>query len=57
MEVGEGVTEFKIGDEVYSCAGGFKGTGGALAEYMLADTRLIDISQKIYPWRKLLRYR
>jgi NADPH:quinone reductase len=40
-EVGEGNTEFKIGDEVYSCAGGFKGTGGALAEYMLADTRLL----------------
>ena len=28
-EVGEGNTEFKIGDEVYSCAGGFKGTGGS----------------------------
>lgn len=38
-EVGDGVTEFEIGDEVYGCAGGFKGTGGAgaLAEYMLAD--------------------
>jgi len=40
-EVGEGVTDFKSGDEVYSCAGGFKGTGGALAEYMLADARLL----------------
>ncbi|WP_071395186.1 zinc-dependent alcohol dehydrogenase family protein [Bacillus tuaregi] len=40
-EVGEGVTEYKPGDEVYSCAGGFKGTGGALAEFMLADVRLV----------------
>jgi len=41
-EVGEGVSEFKAGDKVYGCAGGFKGTGGALAEYMLADVRLLD---------------
>ncbi|WHY88604.1 zinc-dependent alcohol dehydrogenase family protein [Neobacillus novalis] len=40
-EVGEGVTEFKAGDEVYGCAGGFKETGGALAEYMLADVQLL----------------
>ncbi|MGG0251373.1 zinc-dependent alcohol dehydrogenase family protein [Peribacillus frigoritolerans] len=39
--VGEGVTEFKVGDEVFGCAGGFKGTGGALAEFMLADTDLL----------------
>lgn len=41
IEVGEGVSKFKTGDEVYGCAGGFKETGGALAEFMLADTRLI----------------
>ncbi|PKG21808.1 zinc-dependent alcohol dehydrogenase family protein [Niallia nealsonii] len=40
-EVGEGVTSFQVGDEVFGCAGGFKGTGGALAEYMLADERLL----------------
>ncbi|NET36464.1 MAG: zinc-dependent alcohol dehydrogenase family protein [Cyanothece sp. SIO1E1] len=39
--VGEGVEGFKVGDEVYACAGGVKGTGGALAEYMLADARLV----------------
>ncbi|MDM5360675.1 zinc-dependent alcohol dehydrogenase family protein [Peribacillus sp. ACCC06369] len=39
--VGEGVTEFNIGDEVFGCAGGFKGTGGALAEFMLADVDLL----------------
>ena len=40
-EVGEGVTDFKVGDEVYGFAGGVKDTGGALAEYMLADARLL----------------
>jgi NADPH:quinone reductase len=37
VEVGANVHHFKAGDEVYACAGGVKGTGGALAEYMLAD--------------------
>ncbi|MFZ7944141.1 zinc-dependent alcohol dehydrogenase family protein [Neobacillus sp. 19] len=41
VEVGEGVSEFKVGDEVFGCAGGVKGTGGALAEYMLADVQLL----------------
>jgi NADPH:quinone reductase len=40
-EVGEGVDNFRPGDEVFGCAGGFKGTGGALAEYMLADAQLL----------------
>src|SRR3712207_1326120 len=31
-EVGDGVTRFGPGDEVYGCAGGVKGLGGALAE-------------------------
>lgn len=41
VDVGENVTEFMVGDEVYGCAGGVKGTGGALAEYMLADVQLL----------------
>ncbi len=45
-EVGEGVTSFKPGDEVYACAGGVKGTGGALAEYMLADADLLALKPK-----------
>ncbi|MGN7396786.1 zinc-dependent alcohol dehydrogenase family protein [Peribacillus frigoritolerans] len=44
--VGEGVTEFKVGDEVFGCAGGFKGTGGALAEFMLADADLLAHTPK-----------
>ncbi|WP_144865099.1 zinc-dependent alcohol dehydrogenase family protein [Hyella patelloides] len=39
--VGDRVTNFQVGDEVYGCAGGVKGMGGALAEYMLADAELV----------------
>ena len=39
--VGSNVSIFKVGDEVYGCGGGVKGTGGALAEYMLVDVDLI----------------
>lgn len=40
-EVGEGVTDFAPGDEVYGCAGGLADLQGALAEFMPADARLI----------------
>jgi NADPH:quinone reductase len=40
-EVAADVTHFKIGDEVYGCAGGLKGSSGALAEFMLADAKLL----------------
>lgn len=39
--VGEGVSDFSVGDEVYGCAGGLADIPGALAEYMLADANLI----------------
>ncbi|GAA3573257.1 zinc-dependent alcohol dehydrogenase family protein [Marinobacter xestospongiae] len=39
--VGEGVTSFAPGDEVYGCAGGLADLQGALAELMPADARLI----------------
>lgn len=39
--VGEGVTDFSIGDEVYGCAGGLLELQGALATTMVADARLI----------------
>src|SRR5438874_1644101 len=41
-EIASDVLQFKVGDEVYGCAGGMHGTaGGALAEYMLADAKLL----------------
>lgn len=39
--IGSGVTGFRIGEEVYGCAGGVKGHGGSLAEYIAADARLV----------------
>ncbi len=36
-EVGPGVTDFSVGDQVYGSPGGIKGCGGALAEFLLAD--------------------
>ena len=40
--VGDGVTGYAEGDEVYGCAGGLVDLQGALAEYMVADVRLIS---------------
>ncbi len=40
-EVGEGVAAFKAGDSVFGCAGGVIDENGALAEYMLVDSKLI----------------
>jgi NADPH:quinone reductase len=49
-EVGEGVTDFKTGDEIYGCAGGLQGEAGniegALADFMLADINLIALKPK-----------
>ncbi len=39
--VGDGVTQFQVGDEVYGCVGGVKGTAGTLAGYVLADADLV----------------
>lgn len=35
------VSQFEVGDAVFGCAGGVKGTDGALSEYMLVDAKLI----------------
>jgi NADPH2:quinone reductase len=40
-DIGKDVTSLKPGDEVYACAGGIIGLGGALAEYMVADAELV----------------
>lgn len=39
--VGPGVTQFKVGDEIYGFAGGIGGLQGSLAEYAAVDARLI----------------
>lgn len=39
--VGDGVTGYSIGDEVYGCAGGLADLPGTLAEYIAADFNLI----------------
>ena len=41
--VGEGVTGFKRGDEVYGMTGGVGGVPGSLAEYAAVDNRLLAI--------------
>jgi NADPH:quinone reductase len=40
-EVGPGVNGLAVGDEVYGCAGGVRGHGGAMAEYIAADAQLV----------------
>lgn len=39
--VGEGVTDFAVGDEVYGCAGGIGELKGALSEFMIVDKALM----------------
>jgi alcohol dehydrogenase len=39
--LGEGVSQFAVGDEVYGCAGGLADLPGTLAEYIVADARLV----------------
>ncbi len=50
--VGEGVTHFVPGDEVYGCAGGLADLQGSLAEYMLADANLIAHKPKTLSMRE-----
>lgn len=50
--VGEGVDVFAAGDEVYGCAGGLADLPGALADYMLADAKLISHKPKSLSMRE-----
>lgn len=50
--VGENVTGFAVGDEVYGCAGGLADLPGALAEYMLADAKLVAHKPKTLSMRE-----
>ncbi|MBW9114702.1 zinc-dependent alcohol dehydrogenase family protein [Rhizobium cauense] len=40
-DLGDGVTEFSVGDEVYGMTGGVGGHQGSLAQYSAVDVRLI----------------
>jgi len=42
VALGDNVSEWKIGDEVFGCAGGVGPLQGALADYMLVDDNLIS---------------
>lgn len=46
------VKQFAVGDEVFACGGGVKGTGGALAELMLVDVNLLAKKPKKLPMRE-----
>ncbi len=50
--VGDGVSEYAIGDEVYGCAGGLADLPGTLAEYIAADARLIAHKPKTLTMRE-----
>jgi len=50
--VGEGVTHFSPGDEVYGCAGGLADLQGSLAEYMVVDANLIAHKPKSLSMRE-----
>jgi len=51
-EVGADITDFKVGDEVYGCAGGLADIQGTLAEYMLADAKLLAHKPKSVSMRE-----
>jgi len=44
--VGDNVSQFKVGDEVYGCAGGLADLPGTLAEYIAADSDLVALKPK-----------
>jgi NADPH:quinone reductase-like Zn-dependent oxidoreductase len=46
VEVGEAVTNFKPGDEVYGMVGGVGGLQGTFAEFVAADERLLALKPK-----------
>ena len=50
--VGDGVSDFTAGDEVYGCAGGLADLPGTLAEYIVADANLIAKKPKSLTMRE-----
>lgn len=41
VAIGDGVTSFAVGDRVYGCVGGVRGSAGTYAELVVADARLL----------------
>ncbi|HEX3880234.1 MAG TPA: zinc-dependent alcohol dehydrogenase family protein [Bryobacteraceae bacterium] len=52
VEVGEGVTAFHPGDEVYGMVGGVGGLQGTLAEFIVADADLLAHKPRNLPMRQ-----
>lgn len=50
--VGANVSNFSVGDEVYGCAGGLADLQGSLAEFILADAKLIAHKPKTVSMRE-----
>lgn len=50
--VGDGVSGFAVGDEVYGCAGGLGSLPGTLAEHIAADHRLVAHKPKSITMRE-----
>jgi NADPH2:quinone reductase len=46
------VQGLRVGDEVYGCAGGVQGCGGALAEFMLVDANLVALKPRSLSMRE-----
>lgn len=46
VEVGEGVTRFKTGDEIFGMTGGVGNIPGTLAEYAIVDSELVALKPK-----------
>ncbi len=44
--VGDGISKFKVGDEVYGLTGGVRGLPGSLAEYSAVDADLLALKPK-----------
>jgi NADPH:quinone reductase-like Zn-dependent oxidoreductase len=50
--VGEGVSGFSAGDEVYGMTGGIAGIPGSLAEYQVVDARLLALKSRALSFRE-----
>lgn len=50
--VGDGVEGYAVGDQVYGCAGGLADLPGTLAEYMVADAKLVAPKPKSLSMRE-----